>query len=529
MKNFEFYSLLLFLILFPSLLSNAQVPDWDLNLTSPITIVCKKKFTNHEGEKISEGQKFSIYTMKWEVDKMKQLWVCMLYLKNQTTNLPVKIFQNDLERFSFENIDTPDKVWNETLLRSDVFPNISKRGLQYDVRNSMQEDAEEYLNKLIKAGQIYKEDYFEDYLYTLSTKIHPGVLNDGRQGNISLHILDNILPSAFCLANGNIIISTGMLSSIQSEDELVGILAHELAHFVLDHQILNKNTEADRKKRAEFWATFATTIAAVADGYLATQNRNHPAGALTYSVAMASVLISQSVIAELGLKFSQEQEKEADKVANEILASLKYDKLGLKIALRRIKDHLILTGNYIALTGSGTHPDIYSRIGDDGEKADLSKYSKSDYLIKSSLITSSAAEHEMFDYAHHLKAIELVDRNINNNVAIESDYLIKAIATRRLSNSKENNELALKYLEKASNINISNDYRIYKHLGISFLRLNNKIEAKKSFTTYIEQLSNWSKKYENQIHTFKEDIDFVNDEIIWSNKMINKVDAITIK
>jgi Zn-dependent protease with chaperone function len=529
MKFLKKIVLLIVSIFFIGINSNAQVPDWDLNLTSPITIVCKKKFTNNEGEKISEGQKFSIQTMRWEVDKAKQLWICMLYLKNQSNNLPFKISQTDLEKFNFEDVNTPDKVWNETLLRSDVFPSISKRGLQYDIRNSMHEDAEEYINKLIKAGQIYKEDFFEDYLYTLSTKIHPGVLNDGRQGNISLYILDNVQPQAFCLSNGTIIISTGMLSSIQSEDELVGVIAHEVAHFVLDHQILNKNLETDRKKRAEFWASFATTIAGAADVYLASKNRNHPAGALTYSVAMASILISQAVVTELGLKYSQEQEKEADKVANEILSSLKYDKLGLKIALRRIKDHFILTGNFIALTGSGSHPDLYSRIGDDGEKADLAKFSKSDYLIKSSIITSSAAEHQMFDYAHHLKAIELVDRNINNKVAIESDYLIKAIATRRLSNSKESNEYAVKYLEKASAINISNDYRIYKHLGISHLRLDNKIEAKKAFTTYIEQLNNWLKKYENDIHTYKEDIEFVNDEILWTKKMFNKIEAISAK
>jgi predicted Zn-dependent protease len=389
----------------------------------------------------------------------------------------------------------------------------------------MQEDDEEYVNKLIKSGQIYKEEYFEDYLYTLSTKIHPGTLDDGRQGNVSFNILDNVLPNAYCLSNGTIIITTGLLSTIQSEDELVGIIAHEIAHFVLDHQILNKNLEADRKKRAEFWAGFATTVAAVADGYLASQNRNHPVGILTYSVAMASILISQSVLTELGIKYSQDQENEADKVANAILASLKYDKIGLKVALRRIKEHLILTGDFISLTGSGSHPDIDSRIGSEGEIADISKFTKTDYLIKSSLITSYAAEHQMFDYAHHLKAIELVDRNINNNVAVESDYIIKAIGTRRLSNSIESNESAVKYLQKAASLHISNDARINKNLGITYLRQNNPIEAKKAFTVYIEERTNWLKKYENEIHTSGLDIDFVQSEILWAKKMIYKIDA----
>ena len=518
--------LVLFLIISANL--NGQIPV-DLNFKSPIAIICKKKFTNDEGKKISVGDIFEIFSMSWDVNPINNTWVCELFLKNPANNLGTNISQSEIANFTFIEINSPDKVWNEILLKSEVLPNISKRGLQYEIRNSMIEDDQEYLNKLFKTGQIYKEEYFEDYLYTLSTKIHPGTLDDGRQGNVSFYILDNILPNAFCLSNGTIIITTGLLSTIQSEDELVGIIAHEIAHFVLDHQILNKNAIADRKKRADFWASFATSIAAVADGYLASQYRNHPTGALTYSVAMASVLISQEILSEMGLKFSQEQEKEADIAANNILASLKYNKLGLKVALRRIKEHLILTGDFISLTGKGSHPDIDSRIGEDGEIVDISKFTKSEYLVNSSLITSTTAEHQMFDYAHHLKALELVERNIKNNVAVESDYLIKAIVNRRLSNSKESNENAIKNLEKALSLNISNDPRIYKHLGISYLRINNKIKAKDAFLAYIENRNNWLKKYENEIHTYKGDIDFVQNEMFWARKMIYKIDELSPK
>ena len=158
--------------------------------------------------------------------------------------------------------------------------NLLSKGLQYELRNESNNEAIEYINTLNKYNRFFEDEYFEDYMYTLINKIHKGILNDERPGNIYLKILKDPEPNAFALTNGCIVVTTGLLSTIQSEDELIGILAHEIAHFALDHQIINYNKEQDRKKRAEFWATFATVAAASADVYLSINNDNHIPGVL---------------------------------------------------------------------------------------------------------------------------------------------------------------------------------------------------------------------------------------------------------
>lgn len=418
--------------------------------------------------------------------------------------------------FEFKEISNIEQVWNKSFLINNTYSNIVIKGYQYELRNDMNNDAIEYINKLETNDRFFNDEYFEDYLYTLANKIHTGLLKDKRPGNLFIKIVKEIQPNAFVLPNGCIVISTGLLSPIQSEDELVGILAHEIAHFALDHHILSYNKEIDRKKRAEFWATFATIIAAASDTYLAVKNNNYVPGILTASSAILATAFSDEVITRLGLKYNQSQEIEADKVAKEILETLKYNKLGLSVALKRIKDYCILTGNYLALTGNGSHPSLDYRINLLGAINNLDTFTQSSFLKKISLINSYNAQLELWYYSHYVAASDLAQRNIANGVATESDYLVEAVVKKRLLNTKESNEEVLNLLTKAKNLNINSFLVLHKEEGIIYLRLNKKNEAKKSFQTYLLGLNNLEDTQNK----------FVENEKDWTKKMIYKIDSL---
>ena len=315
-----------------------------------------------------------------------------------------------------------------------------------------------------------------------------------------------------------------MLSTIQSEDELVGVLAHEVAHFVLDHHILNYNKEIDRKKRAEFWAAFATVVAAGADAYLTVNNKNHIPGLLTESAVIVAAVVTEEVINRLGLKYNQAQEFQADKVALDILEVLKYNKLGLSAALLRIKNYCIKTGNYLALSGNGTHPSLNARINWYGEVENLEIFVQQDFLKKASLINSYNAWIELWHFSHHIAANDLASRNISTGVATEADFIVKAAVQRRLSNTKESNEEVIKLLGRAKTLNITPYIILHKEEGITYLRLENEAEAKKSFQTYLSLLIEL--KDRNETLGFKSYEEVIEDEIDWTKKMIFKTDVL---
>lgn len=461
-----------------------------------------------------------------DVKKGAQITIYSIHLKYGVVHISAKTSEgkefdfeaNKIEGSSFINIDNRNKVWIKNTLLNGTLYNLVLKGHQYGIRKQLNEEAVDYISTLQGYNVFYHDEYFEDYLYTLANKIHSGLLYDKRPGNIFIKIIKDPEPNAFCLSNGTIIISTGLLSIIQSEDELVGVLAHEIAHFVLDHQIINYNKTIDRRNRAEFWRTFATAVAATSDIYLAANNKNYIPGILTASVAISSTIISDEIVERVGIKYNQQQEIEADKAAKEILEVLKYDKFGLSVALSRIKNYSTLTGNYRSLSGSESHPSIELRIQELVLPEDFNAFSQTKYLKKVSLINSYNALIELENYAHLLAANELVTRNIDNNVATEIDYVIKAIIKRRLSNTKESNEEVVSMLNKAKTLNVHPPLILHKEEAISLLRLDRKAEAKTSLQTYLAALSEY--KIKNDINNNS----VIDEEIVWTKKMIFKID-----
>ena len=67
------------------------------------------------------------------------------------------------------------------------------------------------------------------------------------------------------LPNGAMLVSTGLLCTIDSEEELEAIIANEMVHFILDHQVDNVSRAETRAKRAAFWADVLGTVAMAAD------------------------------------------------------------------------------------------------------------------------------------------------------------------------------------------------------------------------------------------------------------------------
>lgn len=59
--------------------------------------------------------------------------------------------------------------------------------------------------------------------------------NGIERSKIKVHILDNQEVNAFALPDGYLVIYTGLISACKHQDELAGVIAHEVAHIELDH------------------------------------------------------------------------------------------------------------------------------------------------------------------------------------------------------------------------------------------------------------------------------------------------------
>jgi beta-barrel assembly-enhancing protease len=448
-----------------------------------------------------------------------------LYLVgNDPSGARVLIEPEKIGRLKFSTPNDRESAWELHQLLSGTCVSLVENGVQYGERRELHNNAVTYINSLEDQAYFFKDPYLEDYLYSILNQIHGSFPGNDRPGNIYIKVLKQSQPNAFSLPNGCVLITTGMLSTIQSESELVGILAHEVAHFILDHHMVNYNAAADRAKKAAIIAGIATALAAGTEIYLASTGNNYAPGILTQSVAIASVVFADAILENLGVRFDREQERQADRLSQDMLKILDHDDAGLSIALERLKLYLSLTGNYQALSGSGSHPSIDDRIKELKTKVLSQSNSKSladpKYLRTISLVTSFNAQIELWHNANFQAASNLAQRNISNEVATEVDYVIQAIVKRRLENSEASNLEVLALLTEAKKLNVNPISIIDRELGITYLRLNQLESAKGAFNEYSVFLQNRLKAIDRL--EYPSAFINVNEDLIWTRMMIYK-------
>ncbi len=135
------------------------------------------------------------------------------------------------------------------------------------------------------------------------------------------YVIKQHVYNAFATPAGHIFINSGLLEALDREEELAGILAHEIAHVVCRH--ISQNIDRSPKIGLATLAGIAAGIFIGAGG----------AAALGNAVAIGSVAAGQSV----SLAFSRDDELQADQIALDYLSRSGYGAEGLLSALKKIR------------------------------------------------------------------------------------------------------------------------------------------------------------------------------------------------
>jgi predicted Zn-dependent protease len=159
------------------------------------------------------------------------------------------------------------------------------------------------------------------------------------------HVIKADIYNAFATPAGHIFIYTGLLNAMQEEEELAGILGHEIAHVYCRHI----SQKIERSKKISM-----ATLAGVAAGVLmGIGGAGEAAGAVT----MGSMAAGQT--AELA--YSRENEMQADELGVEFLTKADYSAGGLLEILKKIRSKTWFGSDQIP-TYLMTHPAVEDRI-----------------------------------------------------------------------------------------------------------------------------------------------------------------------
>jgi predicted Zn-dependent protease len=156
------------------------------------------------------------------------------------------------------------------------------------------------------------------------------------------HLLKDPQLNAFSVPGGHIFVTTGILEVMDSEGELAGLLGHEIAHVTSRH--IAKRLEREKKISL---ATMAAVLASIFAG--------------DPRIASAVITSSMATGSSLSLKYSREDEEEADNYGFKYMTRDGYNPEELAVLLGKLRKWGAFgsdaTPSYLL-----THPGIGERI-----------------------------------------------------------------------------------------------------------------------------------------------------------------------
>jgi len=169
------------------------------------------------------------------------------------------------------------------------------------------------MRQIRASGDVVEDPLVTEYVNEIGKRIAAQANIDGNH-DFNFFVIDDPAINAFALPGGFIGVHTGLLEATRSEDELAGVLAHEVSHVTQRH--IARAVHSGSRQSIMSMAIMLGAILAAAAG----------AGG---DVVQAGVAVAQGTAAQQQINFTRSNEYEADRVGISALANAGFDPGGM--------------------------------------------------------------------------------------------------------------------------------------------------------------------------------------------------------
>lgn len=178
---------------------------------------------------------------------------------------------------------------------------------------------EKLYNELKEKEQLYPDEDWQAYVDEIGQRLLAISPHAGNEYHF--YVLDNPAVNAMALPDGYIFINRGLVAYLRSEDELAGVIGHEIGHVVGRH--------ARRNNTVGLFGNIAGFIGAIMTG--------------TGAIADLGNTVTQTLRSGYGREF----ELEADEYGGEFLARAGYNPHSMIDVIHVLKDHSLFAKNVL--------------------------------------------------------------------------------------------------------------------------------------------------------------------------------------
>ena len=189
------------------------------------------------------------------------------------------------------------------------------------------------------------QEYVESLVYRLAS------FSDLKEPNLDIVVVNSHQINAFAVPGGVIGLNAGLFLNANSEDEVAGVVAHEIAH-VSQRHFARRYLDSQKVNTAMLAAMLASLAVAIAgDG----------------EAGMAGIAATQAGAIQAQLAYSRQNEREADRVGMQTLAAAGMDPDAMPRFFDRMHNNQQFAGDPPEFLL--THPVTESRIADSRARA----------------------------------------------------------------------------------------------------------------------------------------------------------------
>jgi len=209
---------------------------------------------------------------------------------------------------------------------------------------------------------LARDTQLQEYITGLGQQL---VQASGRQtSSFHFFIVQDPSVNAFAIPGGYIGVNLGLIQAMTYEDNLAGVLAHEIAHVTQRHHARTFALAKSRKLSAA-----ATILAAIL------------IGAASPEAGQAALAAGVAATQQSGINFTRANESEADRIGIDILDSAQFDPAAMAQSFSILERKNRINTSGLELEYLRTHPLDSKRIAEAADRAaNMTKRGRSDQL-----------------------------------------------------------------------------------------------------------------------------------------------------
>lgn len=163
-----------------------------------------------------------------------------------------------------------------------------------------------------KSGQVVEDPLVTEYINEIGNRV-AAQTNDGDH-DFTFFVIDDHRINAFALPGGYIGVHSGLLDATRNEDELAGVLSHEVAHVTQRHiaRAIHANSRQSLLSTAIMLGAVLASVAGAGP-----------------NVLQAGMAVAQGTAAQQQINFTRANEYEADRIGISALADAGFDPYGM--------------------------------------------------------------------------------------------------------------------------------------------------------------------------------------------------------